>query len=104
MIIIDGSWTFDTEKMIEYAAKEEQDRTSYERDVLNQFKRYAYWQYKRIRDCVSPSKCRPLRLQQIKETLTDQEKLKFTTNLLKTTAEEVFFILDFVERYLDKIY
>lgn len=104
MIITDGSWTFDTDKMIEYANKDEQDRTSYERDTFNQFKRYAYWQYKRIRDCVSPSKCRPLRLQLVKEVLNNEEKLNFTTNLLKATEEEVFFILDFVERYLDKIY
>ncbi|MGR5978366.1 hypothetical protein ACT7DJ_10370 [Bacillus cereus] len=41
MIIVDGSWTFDTDLMIQYAEKDE--RTSYERDIFNQFRKYSYW-------------------------------------------------------------
>ncbi|WP_255300871.1 hypothetical protein [Bacillus thuringiensis] len=40
MVIVDGSWTFDTELMIQYAEKGES--TSYERDMLNQFRKYSY--------------------------------------------------------------
>ncbi|MGQ3740792.1 hypothetical protein, partial [Bacillus sp. Fil] len=95
MIIVDGSWTFDTDLMIQYAEKDE--RTSYERDMLNQFRKYSYWRYCQIRDCVNPRKCKRLTLNDVRERLREEENLIFTTDILKISSEEVFFILDFIE-------
>ena len=87
MIIVDGSWTFDTDLMIQYAEKDE--RTSYERDMLNQFRKYSYWRYCQIRDCVNPRKCKRLKLTDVRERL-QEENLIFTTDILKISSEEVF--------------
>lgn len=100
-MITDGDWTFNTDKMIEYAKKTE--RTSYERDMLNQFIRHAYYMYCRIRDCVNPKKCKRLSLSTVRERLQDENSLIFTTDLLKISSEEVFFILDFAEKYLEVV-
>ncbi|MEK4501926.1 hypothetical protein [Bacillus sp. FSL R12-0069] len=101
MIIVDGSWTFDTDPMIQYAEKVE--RTSYERDILNQFRKYVYWRYCQIRDCVNPRKCKRLKLVDVKERLREEENFIFTTDMLKISSEEVFFILDFMERYFEVV-
>lgn len=101
MIIVDGSWTFDTELMIQYAEKDE--RTSYERDMLNQFRKYSYWRYCQIRDCVNPRKCKRLKLTVVRERLEEEENLIFTTDILKISSEEVFFILDFIESYFELV-
>ncbi|MBG9580805.1 hypothetical protein ABE42_16785 [Bacillus thuringiensis] len=97
MMIVDGSWTFDTDLMIQYAEKDE--RTSYERDMLNQFRKYSYWRYCQIRDCVNPRKCKRLTLNDVRERLQEEGNVIFTTDMLKISSEEVFFILDFMERY-----
>ncbi|MGQ8823671.1 hypothetical protein ACUTUE_09890 [Bacillus sp. NA_146.1] len=101
MIIVDGSWTFDTELMIQYAEKDE--RTSYERDMLNQFRKYSYWRYCQVRDCVNPRKCKRLTLGDVRERLNDENKLLFTKEILGISTEEIFFILDFVEKYFELI-
>ncbi|PEU62169.1 hypothetical protein [Bacillus cereus] len=101
MIIVDGSWTFDTDLMILYAEKDE--RTSYERDMLNQFRKYSYWRYCQIRDCVNPRKCKRLTLNDVRERLREEENLIFTTDILKISSEEVFFILDFIETYFELV-
>ncbi|HDR6247810.1 TPA: hypothetical protein QCU24_005690 [Bacillus cereus] len=101
MIIVDGSWTFDTDLMIQYAEKDE--RTSYERDMLNQFRKYSYWRYCQIRDCVNPRKCKRLTLNDVRERLREEENLIFTTDILKISSEEVFFILDFIETYFELV-
>ncbi|EKS8373186.1 hypothetical protein P4418_02785 [Bacillus thuringiensis] len=101
MIIVDGSWTFDTDLMIRYAEKDE--HTSYERDMLNQFRKYSYWRYCQIRDCVNPRKCNRLKLTDVRERLQEEENLIFTTDVLKISSEEVFFILDFIERYFELV-
>ena len=101
MIIVDGSWTFDTDLMIQCAEKDE--RTSYERDMLNQFRTYAYWRYCQIRDCVNPRKCKRLKHNDVRERLEEEENLIFTTDILKISNEEVFFILDFIETYFELV-
>ncbi|ANC20960.1 hypothetical protein WR52_20055 [Bacillus cereus] len=101
MIIVDGSWTFDTDLMIQWAEKDE--RTSYERDMLNQFRKYSYWRYCQIRDCVNPRKCKRLTLNDVRERLREEENLIFTTDILKISSEEVFFILDFIETYFELV-
>ncbi|MGR5881256.1 hypothetical protein ACT7DC_03570 [Bacillus cereus] len=101
MIIVDGSWTFDTDLMIQYAEKDE--RTSYERDMLNQFRKYSYWRYCQIRDCVNSRKCKRLKLTVVRERLQEEENLIFTTDILKISSEEVFFILDFIETYFELV-
>ncbi|EXY09934.1 MULTISPECIES: hypothetical protein [Bacillus cereus group] len=102
MIIVDSSWTFDTDLMIQYAEKDE--RTSYERDMLNQFRKYSYWRYCQIRDCVNPRKCKRLKLNDVRERLEEEEEnLIFTTDILKISNEEVFFILDFIETYFELV-
>lgn len=101
MIIVDGSWTFDTDLMIQYAERDE--RTSYERDMLNQFRKYSYWRYCQIRDCVNPRKCKRLKLNDVRERLQEEENLIFTTDILKISNEEVFFILDFIEAYFELV-
>lgn len=103
MIIVDGSWTFDTNLMIQYADTDKEERTSYERDMLNQFRKYYYWRYCQIRDCVNPRKCKRLKLIDVRERLQDEEKLKFTIDILKISSEEVFFILDFIETYFELV-
>lgn len=100
-MIVDDSWTFDTDLMIQYAEKDE--RTSYERDILNQFSKYAYWRYCQIRDCVNPRKCKRLKLVDVKERLREEENFIFTTDMLKISSEEVLFILDFMERYFEVV-
>ncbi|MES5942963.1 MULTISPECIES: hypothetical protein [unclassified Bacillus cereus group] len=101
MIIVDSSWTFDTDLMIQYAEKDE--RTSYERDMLNQFRKYSYWRYCQIRDCVNPRKCKRLKLTDVRERLKEEENLIFTKDILKISSEEVFFILDFIEEYFELV-
>ncbi|WP_420974930.1 hypothetical protein [Bacillus thuringiensis] len=101
MIIVDGSWTFDTDLMIQYAEKDE--HTSYECDMLNQFRKYSYWRYCQIRDCVNPRKCKRLKLNDVRERLQEEENLIFTTDILKISSEEVFFILDFIETYFELV-
>ncbi|MFH7833900.1 hypothetical protein [Bacillus luti] len=101
MMIVDGSWTFDTDLMIQYAEKDE--RTSYERDMLNQFRKYSYWRYCQIRDCVNPRKCKRLKLTDVRERLKEEENLIITKNILKISSEEVFFILDFIEEYFELV-
>ncbi|PYE86700.1 hypothetical protein [Bacillus sp. 196mf] len=100
MIIVDGSWTFDTDLMIQYAEKDE--RTSYERDMLNQFRKYSYWRYCQIRDCVNTRKCKRLTFTDVRERL-QEENLIFMTDILKISSEEVFFILDFIEAYFELV-
>ncbi|MEX5560763.1 hypothetical protein Q1J45_24750, partial [Pseudomonas rhodesiae] len=87
--------------MIQYAEKDE--RTSYERDMLNQFRKYSYWRYCQIRDCVNPRKCKRLTLDDVRERLREEENLIFTTDILKISSEEVFFILDFIETYFELV-
>ncbi|MGU3441218.1 hypothetical protein ACLBXI_14505 [Bacillus cereus] len=99
MIITDNSWTFDTDLMIQYAEKDE--RTSYERDMLNQFRKYSYWCYSQIRNCVNTRKCKRLSLDQVREKLQDENELNYVIHLLKISREEVFFILDFIEKYFE---
>ncbi|MCC2442049.1 MULTISPECIES: hypothetical protein [Bacillus cereus group] len=101
MMILDGSWTFDTDLMIQYAEKDE--RTSYERDMLNQFRKYSYWRYCQIRDCVNPRKCKRLKLTDVRERLKEEKNLIFTKDILKISSEEVFFILDFIEEYFELV-
>ncbi|MBD8075734.1 hypothetical protein [Bacillus thuringiensis] len=101
MIIVDSSWTFDTDLMIQYAEKDE--RTSYERDMLNQFRKYSYWRYCQIRDCVNPRKCKRLKVNDVRKRLQEEENLIFTTDILKISNEEVFFILDFIETYFELV-
>ncbi|MGQ7105564.1 hypothetical protein ACUN13_14640 [Bacillus cereus group sp. Bce041] len=101
MIIVDGSWTFDSDLMIQYTEKDE--RTSYERDMLNQFRKYSYWRYCQIRDYVNPRKCKRLKLNDVRERLQEEENLIFTTDMLKISSEEVFFILDFIETYFELV-
>ncbi|MGX5538155.1 hypothetical protein ACWKTJ_09540 [Bacillus wiedmannii] len=101
MMIVDGSWTFDTDLMIQYAEKDE--RTSYERDMFNQFRKYSYWRYCQIRDCVNPRKCKRLKLIDVRDRLKEEENLIFTKDILKISSEEVFFILDFIEEYFELV-
>lgn len=99
MMIVDDSWTFDTDLMIQYAEKDE--RTSYERDMLHQFRKYVYWRYCQIRDCVNSRKCKRLKLVDVRERLHEEDNLLFTKDTLKISGEEVFFILDFIETYFE---
>ncbi|MCU5668679.1 hypothetical protein OCB72_28985 [Bacillus cereus] len=101
MIITDSSWTYDTDLMIQYAKMEE--RSSYERDMLQQFRKYMYWRYCQIRNCVNTRKCKRMSLDKVKEKLQDENELNYTINLLKISNEEVFFILDFIEKYFEMI-
>ncbi|MDA2329455.1 hypothetical protein [Bacillus cereus] len=103
MIIVDGSWTFDTDLMTQYADTDKDKRTSYERDMLTQFRKYSYWRYCQIRDCVNPRKCKHLKLTDVRERLQEVENLIFTTDILKISSEEVFFILDFIETYFELV-
>ena len=70
MIIVDGSWTFDTDLMIQYAEKDE--RTSYERDMLNQFRKYSCGVTAKIRDCVNQESANDLNLMML-ERLQEEE-------------------------------
>ncbi|MHB0802571.1 hypothetical protein PVK73_24035 [Bacillus thuringiensis] len=90
MIIVDDSWSFDTDFMMQYAEKDE--RTSYERDMLHQFRKYVYWRYCQIRDCVNPRKCKRLTLTDVRERLQKEENVIVTTDMLKISGEEIFFM------------
>lgn len=45
---------------------------------------------------MNPRKCKRLKLTDVRERL-QEENLIFTTDVLKISSEEVFFILDFIE-------
>ena len=85
MQFTDGTWTFDTE-IIDALAKNQQ-RDEQEREMLNALARYAYTRYKQIRD-------------QVKEQLKSPAKRQRVSNLLNITEEEVYYIVDFVKKYL----
>jgi len=98
MQFTDGTWTFDTE-VIDVVAKNQQ-RDEQEREMLNALARYAYTRYKQIRDQVNPRKCKYMRIDQVKEQLKSPAKRQRVSNLLNITEEEVYYIVDFVKKYL----
>jgi len=80
-----------------------EERNSYERDMLQQFRKYVYWRYCQIKNCVNIRKCKGGSLDKVKEKLQDENELNYTINLLKISNEEVFFILNFIEKYFEMI-
>ncbi|MFC9540782.1 hypothetical protein ACFTQ7_12950 [Lysinibacillus sp. NPDC056959] len=98
MILTDGTWTYDTE--IIDAAITNSQRDWYERDMLNAFTRYAYYRYKQIRDCVNTRKCKHMTVDKVREQLKSADKLPFTCELLRITADEVNYIVEFADQHL----
>lgn len=96
MIILDGTYEYDTEFIDNIVDKPE--RTSIERDILNAFSRHAYYLYTRIRDCVTTRKCKRLSLNTVRERLQDQHKLKLTMRLAKINEQQINYILNYVEK------
>lgn len=101
MIIRDIGWEFDTDRLL--AAAENEDRDWYERDMLNAFSRYCYRTYKQIRDSVNPRKCKNMKASKVKGLLSDEKNLNYTINLLNKEEKEIFFVIDFAEKYLKYI-
>jgi hypothetical protein len=52
---------------------------------------------------VNPRKCKRLKLTDVRERLQEEENLIFTSDVLKISSEEVFFILDFIEGYFELV-
>ena len=98
MQLTDGTWTYDTDVI--NAAITNEYRDWYERDMLNAFTRYAYYGYKQIRDCVNASKCKHMTIDKVREQLKVPDKLQFTCGLLRITADEIHYIIDFADQHL----
>jgi len=49
---------------------------------------------------VNPRKCKYMRIDQVKEQLKSPAKRQRVSNLLNITEEEVYYIVDFVKKYL----
>ncbi|MFJ8460600.1 hypothetical protein ACIQ57_15880 [Lysinibacillus xylanilyticus] len=98
MQITDGAWTFDTEVIDRVANKLERDEQ--EREMLNAFARYAYRRFKQIRNGVNPRKCKYMWIDQVREQLKSPAKIQKVSKLLKMTDEEVYYIVDFVKKYV----
>ncbi|TQR26830.1 hypothetical protein C7Y47_24160 [Lysinibacillus sphaericus] len=98
MNLTDGTWTYDTD-IIDAVIRNSQ-RDWYERDMLNAFTRYAYYRYKQIRDCVNACKCKHMTVDKVREQLKSADKLQFTCELLRITADEVNYIVEFAEQHL----
>lgn len=101
LIIQNGGWTYDTDVIDVVAAIEE--RGWYERDMLNAFARYAYWRYKQIRDCVNSRKCKHMTIDKVQTQLQDDNRMGFTCSLLRITTEEVHYIVEFADQYLEYV-
>ena len=99
MIITHASYVYDTEYIDQALLKNAVDRDSYERAVLNEFFRSAYYYYARIRDCVNTRKCKKLKIELIRERLMDDELLAFTILKTNLNQEQINFILDYSEKY-----
>ncbi|MFF2176459.1 hypothetical protein ACFVT8_08380 [Lysinibacillus sp. NPDC058147] len=98
MQLSDGTRTFDSETIDEAAKKLQRDEQ--EREMLNAFARYAYLQYKKIRDSVNPRKCKYMMIDQVREQLKSPAKLRKVCTLFNISEEEVHYIIDFVKKYL----
>lgn len=98
MILTDGTWTYDTE-IIDAVITNSQHEW-YERDMLNAFTRYAYYRYKQVRDCVNARKCKHMTVDKVREQLKSADKLRFTCELLRITADEVNYIVEFADQHL----
>ncbi|MDZ5712250.1 hypothetical protein [Jeotgalibacillus haloalkalitolerans] len=101
MKIYDGSRAYNTDYIDSIKYKD--DRDSVERDILNAFFRLAYWYYMRIRDCVNTKKCKKMKVQMIRERLTDERRLLFTKEKLKINEEQIHYILNFNEEFNEAI-
>jgi len=101
MILTDGTWTYDTDVIDITVMKTQRDW--YERDMLNAFTRYAYYRYKQIRDCVNVRKCKHMTLDKVRKQLKSADKLQFTCELLRITADEVNYMVEFADQHLKYI-
>lgn len=99
MIIKHASYIYDTDYIDNALAKETNERDTYERAVLNEFFRSAYYFYARIRDCVNIKKCKKLKVEVIRERLQDEKLLNFTKEKLKLNEEQIHYILNYSEKY-----
>lgn len=101
MIIQNGGWIYDTDKIDIVAMKDEHDE--YERGMLNTFARYVYLRYKQIRDCVNSRKCKHMTIDKVRIKLQEENKIDFTCLLLSITAEEVHYIVEFADKHLEYV-
>lgn len=101
LIIQNGGWTYDTEDIDVVVTKG--NLNWYERDLLNAFARYAYWRYKQIRDCVNSRKCKHMTIDKVRIQLKDGNRIDFTCSLLRITAEEVNYIIEFADQHLEYV-
>ncbi len=101
LIIKNGGWTYDTEEIDVVVTKD--NLNWYERDLLNAFARYAYWRYKQIRDCVNSRKCKHMKIDKVRMRLRDENRIDFTCSLLRITAAEVHYIVEFADQHLEYV-
>jgi len=101
MIIQNGGWTYNTDVIDAVVTKD--IHNWYERDMLNAFARYAYWRYKQIRDCVNSRKCKHMTIDKVRSQLQDDNRMGFTCSLLRITAEEVHYIVEFADQHLEYV-
>ena len=101
LIILNGGWTYDTDVIDVVVNKD--DRDWYERETLNAFARYAYWRYKQIRDCVNSRKCKHMTIDKVRKQLQDDNRMDFTRSLLRITAEEIHYIVEFADQHLEYV-
>ncbi|WP_054770059.1 hypothetical protein [Lysinibacillus parviboronicapiens] len=101
MQLTDGTWTYDTDFIDAVVVRPQHEW--YERDMLNAFTRYAYYRYKQIRDCVNTRKCKHMRIEKVREQLAIDNKLIFTSELLRITADEIHYIVGFADKHLQYV-
>lgn len=95
MIIKDNSYEYDTD-YIDQAIAAGYQRDSIQRDILNMFRRFAYYRYTQIRDILTPRKCKRLSIEQVKERLD----IPLVQKYLPLSEEEIHYLIQFVENHV----
>lgn len=93
--------TFDTDELNHILTLDK--RTSLQRDILNTFNRHAYYRYKQIRDCCNTRKCKHMTIDKVRNELTNENKILLITKLLGITREEIFYMVDYADEYLEYV-
>lgn len=96
MIIKDNSYEYDTD-YIDEAIAAGYKRDSIQRDILNMFRRFAYYRYTQIRSILTPRKCKRLSIEQVKERLD----IPLIQAYLSLSEEEIHYLIDFVEKHVE---
>lgn len=101
MLFTDSKHLFNTD--IVEALLREESLIEAERIYLNNFSKYMYQQYRTIRDCVNPKKCKRLAIATVRERLNEQSFFNLTRSITKLNQFQIDYILNYCERFFSEI-